>query len=121
MKRLYALRGAVQCENTLDDMCLQIGLMFAELLSLNKLDNKDIVSIIFSVTNDLDVINPASALRKAGYAAGDEALFSVQEPESKNSLERTVRVIIHCYLEEGAKVQHVYRNGAEVLRPDRGN
>jgi chorismate mutase len=47
------------------------------------------------------------------------ALFSVQEPYCKNSVERIIRVIIHCYLDEGSKVRHVYRNGAEVLRPDR--
>ena len=120
MKRLYALRGATQCENTVDDICLRIGVMYDDLLSLNKLDEEDIVSVIFSVTPDLDAVNPSSALRKNGHACGDTALFSVQEPESKNSLERTVRVIIHCYLEDGSKVQHVYNNGAEVLRPDRG-
>jgi len=121
MKRLYALRGAVQCENTIDDMCLRIGRMYDDLLNLNNLEKEEIVSIIFSVTPDLDAVNPASALRKNSRASGHTALFSVQEPECKNSLERTVRVIIHCYMEEGTKVQHVYQNGAEVLRPDRVN
>jgi len=119
MKRLYALRGAVQCENTADDICCQIGQMYDDLLLKNNLNESDIVSIIFSVTRDLTVINPSTALRKYGRARGDEALFSVQEPECENSLERTVRLIIHCYLEEGSKVKYVYRNGAEVLRPDR--
>ena len=124
MKRLYALRGAVQCENTVDDIRAQVGLMHDELLRLNNLDKNDIVSVIFSVTNDLDAVNPAAALRhyisKSGNDAGSEyALFSTQEPECKNSLERIVRVIIHCYLEEGSAPRHVYRNGAEVLRPDR--
>ena len=119
MKRLYALRGAVQCENTEDDICLHVGQMYDELLRLNSLNETDIVSVIFSVTRGLDALNPAAALRKYGRACNDEALFSVQEPECVNSLERTVRVIIHCYLEEGIKVKYVYRNGAEVLRPDR--
>jgi len=119
MKKLFALRGAVQCENTLDDICAQVTLMYDELLSINKLKEEDIVSVMFTVTNDIDVINPCTALRKNGRAAGNLALFSAQEPDSKNSLERTVRTLIHCYLEEGANVRHVYRNGAEVLRPDR--
>jgi len=118
MKRLYALRGAVQCENTVQDICDQIALMYDELLSHNKLNEDDIVSLFFSVTEDLYAINPCTALRKNGR--GEQlALFSSREPEYKNSLERTVRVLIHCYLEEGSKPCHVYRNGAEVLRPDR--
>jgi len=118
MKKLFALRGAVQCENTADDMILQIGLMYGELLNLNNLEEGDIVSVMFSVTDDLYAVNPCTALRKGGRA-GELSLFSTQEPNSKNSLERVVRVIIHCYLDEGAKANHVYRNGAEVLRPDR--
>jgi chorismate mutase len=117
MKRLYAIRGASQCENNEDDICRQIKIMYDELLNVNKLEEAEIVSVIFSVTSDLDAINPCTALRKSGRAQ-DAALFSVQEPRSENSLERTARVIIHCYLEEGVIVKHVYRNGAEVLRPD---
>jgi len=119
MKKLFALRGVVQCENSEEDMCKQIGIMYDELLGLNNLEEKDIVSIVFSVTNDLDTLSPCTALRRGGRAGGDMALFAAQEPVYKNSLERAVRVIIHCYLDENAKVKHVYRNGAEVLRPDR--
>ena len=119
MKKLYALRGAAQCENTEKDILGQIALMYDELLASNKLEEKDIVSVIFSMTRDLDAANPCAALRKSGRGGGALALFSVQEPETRGSLERIVRVIIHCYLEEDAKVRHVYRNGAEILRPDR--
>ena len=118
MKRLYALRGAVQCLNTVQDICGQIALMYDGLLSSNKLEERDIVSLIFSVTDDLNAINPCTALRKTGRG-GELALFSSREPESLNSLEQTVRVLVHCYLEEGSTPCHVYRNGAEVLIPDR--
>jgi len=90
MKRLYALRGASQCENTEKDICEQIALMYDELLSANELDEDGIVSVIFSVTSDLDAVNPCSALRKSGRATGDTALFSVQEPESRGRIERIV-------------------------------
>ena len=118
MKKLFALRGAAQCENTQDDIINQISLMYDDLLRANNLEESGIVSVIFSVTDDLYALNPSTALRKSGRAE-ELALFSVQEPNSKNSVERIVRVIIHCYLEEDAKPHHVYRNGAEVLRPDR--
>ncbi|MCL2721924.1 MAG: chorismate mutase [Treponema sp.] len=118
MKRLFALRGAVQCENSEADICLRITQMYDELLSKNNLEEKDIVSVIFSITSDLNAVNPASALRKNGRAL-ELSLFSTLEPDCKNSLERTIRVIVHCYLNEDAVLNHVYINGAEVLRPDR--
>ena len=118
MKRLYAIRGAVQCENTVEDICRQLSLMYDEILAANELDEKDIVSVIFSVTGDLTAANPCAALRKTGRAGG-LALFSTVEPESQGSLERTCRALIHCYLDEGSAIRHIYRNGAEVLRPDR--
>ena len=117
MKKLYALRGAVQCENTVNDICDRVSQMYDELLSMNKLEENDIVSVMFSVTGDLNAVNPCSALRKSGRA-GELALFSCLEPDTAGSLERTCRVLLHCYLEEGAKPHYVYRNGAEVLRPD---
>jgi len=119
MKKLYALRGAVQCENKEDDIIAQVTLMYDDLLKSNNLEEDSIVSIMFSITNDLNAISPCTALRKANRAGGSMALFASQEPEVKNSLERTIRVIIHCYLEEGLNPNHVYLNGAEVLRPDR--
>jgi chorismate mutase len=119
MKRLYALRGAFQCLNTQEDMIKQTALMYDELLSANNLAEADIVSLVFSVTDDLTKINPCTALRKSGKAQ-DLALFSSREPVIENSLPMTVRALIHCYLEEGSKVKHVYRNGAEILRPEWG-
>jgi chorismate mutase len=117
-KRLYALRGAVQCLNTADDIQLRIAALYDELIAYNNLEEADIVSLIFSVTGDIDAANPAAALRQSGRA-GDLALFAVREAETHGSLERTIRALVHCYLPEGAIPRHVYRNGAEILRLDR--
>ncbi|MDR3248660.1 MAG: chorismate mutase [Treponema sp.] len=116
-KRLYALRGATQCLNQEDDICLQVAALYDQLLADNHLADRDIVSLVFSVTTDLDAKNPAAALRKSGRGA-DLALFCVQEAQALGSLPLTIRALIHCYLEEGSEAHHVYRNGAEVLRPD---
>jgi chorismate mutase len=117
-KRLYALRGATRCLNQADDIIAQVSALYDGLLTLNSLDGGDIVSLVFSVTPDLDALNPAAALRKSGRG-GDLALFCVQEAGARGSLERTIRALVHCYLEEGSVPRHVYRNGAEILRPDR--
>lgn len=118
MKRLFALRGAVRCANSEEDITEQVSIMYDDILSLNNIAEADIVSLQFSVTDDIDAANPAAALRKSGRA-GDVALFAVQEARSKDALPRVIRCIIHCYMDENATPRHVYRNGAEILRPDR--
>ena len=117
-KRLYALRGATRCVNTPEDICRQVSLMYDSLLEKNRLAEADIVSVIFSQTGDLDALNPAAALRQTGRA-GELALFAVREAETADAFPRVIRALVHCYLPEGSQPRHVYRNGAEVLRPDR--
>jgi chorismate mutase len=117
-KRLFALRGAVRCLNEEEDIARQVVALYDELLSGNGLDEGDIVSLVFSVTPDINAENPAAALRASGRAA-DLALFAVQEAAVSGGLDRTIRVLVHAYLEEGSSLRHCYRNGAEVLRPDR--
>ena len=116
--RLFALRGASRCGNTEDDIRKQVCQLYDCLLEKNCLAEEDIVSVIFSQTGDLDALNSAAALRQSGRA-GDLALFAVREAETRDALPLTIRILVHCYLPEEAKPCHIYRNGAEVLRPDR--
>ena len=117
-KRLFALRGATQCLNTEDDIGKKVVCLYDSLLKENSLAEKDIVSIIFSQTADLDAANPAAALRQSGRA-GDLALFAVMEAAAIHSLPCIIRALVHCYLPAKAQPRHVYQNGAEDLRPDR--
>jgi len=117
-QRLYALRGATQCRNDPADLEAQIAALYDELLAQNHLEERNIVSLIFSVTADLTALNPASALRRSGRGS-DLALFSVLEPPVQGALDHVVRVLVHAYLDTGRSPHHVYRNGAQVLRPDR--
>jgi chorismate mutase len=117
MKRVFAIRGATKALNDEADMVNQIALLYDALLGGNGLAESDIVSLIFSVTGDLRVKNPAAALRQSGRAGGI-ALFSTQEPESVGAPAGVVRMLLHAYMDEGRSPAHVFRNGAEALRPD---
>jgi chorismate mutase len=118
VKRLAALRGATQCRNEAQDIQAQVAALYDELLLKNQLQEEDLVSLLFSVTPDLTVQNPAAALRQSGRAL-NLALFAVQEAMVQGSMPGVIRVLMHCYLDERVGVSHVYRNGAEALRPDR--
>jgi len=117
LKKLYALRGAAQSLNTAEDIGAQTAGLYEEMLKKNNLDEKDVVCVFFSVTEDLTALNPATALRLTGRT--ELSFFVLKEAEFAGSLERTIRIMIQCYMEEDSVIRHVYRNGAEVLRPDR--
>ncbi|GAB1482777.1 chorismate mutase [Treponema sp.] len=116
--KLFALRAAICTENTEAAIQRRVAELYDEVLAANNLREEGIVSLIFSITSDLDALNPAAALRRSGRGA-DLALFSVAEPEIKGALGSVIRLLIHCYLPVGTEPRHLYRNGAEVLRPDR--
>jgi chorismate mutase len=116
VKKLAALRGAVRAENTEKDIAEQVVRLYDGLLQSNNLAEEDIVSVIFSVTGDIDAVNPAAVLRGAGRAE-QLALMVFQEGRFSGGLSRTIRILVHCGLE--GPPRHVYMNGAEVLRPDR--
>ena len=85
------------------------------MLKENDIEESDIVSIQFTTTPDLTKLNPAAALRRAGYAS-NVPLFCSLEPVFENSLKYVIRCLILAYSKEAGK--SVYLNDAEVLRPD---
>ncbi len=120
MKRLYAIRGAACAENNADSITESTLKMCSAIFTKNKINENDIVSIQFTLTKDLDAKNPCAALRK-GYSEIDISkipLFCSQEAFIQGGLEKVIRVLITVYLEENSKIENVYINGAEVLRPD---
>jgi chorismate mutase len=118
MKRLAAIRGAVCVRNDGADITAKIARVYDLMTGRNGIREEDIVSLIFSVTSDIDAKNPASALRESGRAR-DIALFSAREPSVKGGLPGIIRLLMHCYIEENTIPNHIYTEGAEVLRPDR--
>jgi chorismate mutase len=120
MKKLSALRGAVCVRNDPADIVEKIARVYDLLLERNAIREEDIVSLLFSVTNDIDAKNPAAALRESGRGR-DLSLFSVQEPLVKGSMTGVIRLMMHCYMEETASPRHAYTGGAEALRPDRAS
>lgn len=114
-KRLFAVRGAVCCENTEESITLAVGGLYRALADVNDYAERDVVSVQFTVTDDLTELNPAAALRKAGLAAS-VPLFCAAEPRVKGALPFVVRVLVTFYGRQTPKP--LYLDGAESLRPD---
>lgn len=122
-RELRGIRGAVCVRNDADDITEWVCAMCNDIFARNGLRPDDIVSVLFSMTKDIDAMNAAAALRH-GSACIDVsrlAMLAVQEAEIENMLPRTVRVLVTAYVSKGAGVHHSYLNGAEVLRPGFAN
>lgn len=91
--------------------------LLSAMMEGNGLEEEDLVSVVFSQTDDLDADNPARCARTAGFA--EVPLFCTQEPRYPDSLPRTVRVLLTAERNGWpAGVRHVYLRGARSLRPD---
>ena len=119
-ERLFAIRGATGADNTAESIKENVCEMCLRLFSENGLSQKDFVSIQFTVTEDLDALNPAAALRKGqdAFDVSSIPLFCSQEPEIEGMLKKVIRVMITVYMKEGSSPVNIYTGGAEVLRPD---
>ena len=121
-KKLAAFRGAICVENTVESITKNVCLMCRELFSRNNIKAEDIVSLQFSITDDITVLNPATALRKGnpGLDVSAVPLFCCQEAKIDGGMKKVVRALLTAYVDEGQERHNVYLNGAEKLRPDWG-
>jgi chorismate mutase len=115
--RLYALRGATTVtENDADAILGATEELMHEILARNALAPEDLVSCIFTLTDDLDATFPAVAARRMGLSA--VPLLCAREVPVPGSLPRVIRVLIHCYGDADHAPQHVYLGEATALRLD---
>ena len=125
-KRLAAFRGAVCVENTAESITENVCLMCRELFTRNNIKAEDIVSLQFTITDDITVLNPATALRKGnpGLDVTKFPLFCSQEAKIDGGMKFVVRALLTSYVDSAdGKIperKNVYLNGAEKLRPDFG-
>lgn len=122
MRKLCAVRGAITAENTKESIQVQTVRLLKELIEQNGLRKKDFVSIQFSITKDLDVLNPATALRLGKddlpYDLSSIPLFCTQEAYIKGGLECVIRVLVTGYFKKPHHLKFIFLDGAKVLRPD---
>ena len=116
--RVLALRGATTCdENTQAEIEAKTQKLVAEMLERNAIAHDDLVSIIFTATEDLTTEFPATAARKLGL--GDVPLLCARELAIVTGMKRCIRVLMHFYGEqERASLHHVYLENARSLRDD---
>jgi chorismate mutase len=115
-----AVRGAAGIEHN-DKQEIYSGALrlVREILERNKIEEGQIVSVLFSVTKDLTKGNPATGLRSSGFA--DTPLFCVQEADIEGAEPGILRVLLTYSAERGEAPVPVYLGRAAELRPDLNN
>ncbi|HXR29249.1 MAG TPA: chorismate mutase [Solirubrobacteraceae bacterium] len=112
--RLFALRGAITVDrNDAQEILDATSELMREILARNGLVAEQLVSCIFTATQDLDAEFPALAARGLGVP-----LLCAQEIPVQGSMPRVIRIMLHYHAEDGHAPTHVYLGGAQALRAD---
>ncbi len=89
------------------------------MLERNTIVKDDLISILFTATEDLRAAFPAEAARRMGL--GLVPLMCAREIPVTGSMSSVVRVLMHFHTEVAPeRIAHVYLDGAESLRDDIG-
>ena len=115
--KLRALRGATTVEeNDAEAIVGATEELMRELIERNGLAQEDLVSCLFTCTEDLNAEFPAVAARRVGLGA--VPLLCSREIDVPGSLPRVIRVMVHCYADPATPARHVYLREAVALRRD---
>lgn len=91
--------------------------LLLEIVARNGFAPDDVASALFTVTPDLVAEFPAAAARRIGWTL--VPLLNFTEIGVPGRLERCIRVLVHINTTKSpAQIEHVYLEGATVLRPD---
>lgn len=116
-QRLHALRGAISVpEDDAEQILDATTELMSEVMARNELEPGQVVSCIFTVTDDLTAEFPAVAARALGFER--VPLLCAREIPVPGSLPRVIRVLIHYYAAEEHEARHVYLREAATLRED---
>ena len=115
-----AARGAITVsEDSRDAISSATQRLLGELLQRNGASEDQIVSLIFTATDDLTSAFPAEAARHIGLTG--IPLMCMREMAVEGALRSCVRVLMHFYTDrKPSEIAHVYLEGARSLRDDLG-
>ncbi|NMB34005.1 MAG: chorismate mutase [Clostridium sp.] len=113
-----AIRGATTVlSNDITEIISATETLLNEIAKNNGLLEDDIISIIFTVTQDLNAAFPAVAARNIGWTS--TALMCMNEINVPGGLEKCIRVLLHINSKKSKRdMKHIYLNDAKNLRPD---
>ena len=118
-EKVTAIRGATTAiANTSKEIENSVVELINELILRNSLDPTKILSITFTVTNDLDACFPASIARKR-FGLDSVAFLDCQQMYLSDDVDFCIRLMALVMLPTNSSINHPYLRGASNLRTDR--
>ena len=118
-ENVTAIRWATTSSgNTSKEIENSVVELIDELIIRNSLDPKKILSITFTVTNDLDACFPASIARKQ-FGLDSVAFLDCQQMYLSDDVDFCIRLMALVILPSNSSINHPYLRGASNLRTDR--
>ena len=117
--KIKFIRGATTASgNSAGEIEDAVVELINELISRNNLVKKNLLSIIFTATRDLNACFPASVARKCN-GLDSVAFLDCQQMYVPNDVDFCIRIMAQVLLPPNNPVQHPYLRGASKLRADR--
>jgi chorismate mutase len=113
-----AVRGATTVDADSPEVISErVVALLRQILDRNGLEEDDIISILFTATEDIVSTFPATAARSMGLGA--VPLICARELSIVGSVPRCIRVMLHVTTDRTRdEIHHVYLEGAQGLRDD---
>ena len=113
-----ALRGATTVDaDEPEHLSGRVQTLVSQMLERNGVSKDDLISILFTATDDIHSMFPATAARAIGL--GDVPLICARELDIEGATPRCVRVMMHLTTDRPRQeLHHVYLEGARQLRDD---
>ncbi len=113
-----AIRGATTVDrDTSEEIGERVVTLLRQILDRNGLVEDDLISILFTATEDIVSTFPATAARSMGLGA--VPLICARELSVVGSVPRCIRVMLHVTTGRPRdEIHHVYLEGAQGLRDD---
>jgi chorismate mutase len=113
-----ALRGATTIDvDTPAHIEERVVELLKQMIDRNGVDHEDLISVIFTATEDVVSTFPATAART--YGLGDVPLICARELSITGGTPMCIRVLMHLVTDRTRQeLHHVYLEGARGLRDD---
>ena len=117
--KIIFIRGATTASgNSVREIEDAVVELINELISRNNLIKKNLLSITFTTTKDLNACFPASIARKCN-GLDSVAFLDCQQMYVPNDVDFCIRIMAQVLLPSNNLVRHPYLRGAAKLRADR--